>query len=291
MDSDAVPAAVTMRLPRTTALTCSGRCSRARSKVVSASRQTRTVPSSPPVTMTAAPSGNRPAATAFTGPVGPRSGSPPGAVSQPRDPHGAVVAVGDDDWGAIRQPSDGRCADPAVPAIAQQFPIRSAVTQSPQPDCAVVAGNTNHGATWRPTPRWRKNVRCRPGLSPSSPRGYGRLSAVPSAGHHDVRVTAPSRSRRSCLRSRPPSSAETMSSQPSGEGRCRTERPGSSPRRRPCPPAPELKICVRSPARPTRCRMPTVGGIVHRYLPVSPRLAPGTMRDDAVNVKSGRDRP
>ena len=100
------------------------------------------------------------------------------------------------------------------------------------------------------------------------------LSAVPSAGDHDVRVTAPSRSRRSCLRSRPPSSAETMSSQPSGEGRCRTERPGRSPRCRPCPPAPELKICVRSPARPTRCRMPTVGGIVHRYLPVSPRLAP-----------------
>ena len=101
-----VPAAVTMRLPRTaTALTYSGRCSRARSKVVSASRQTRTVPSSPPVTMTVAPSAITRGPPHSPGRCGRAAVPHRGAVSQPPYSLRAVDA-GDDDQGAIQPLAD-----------------------------------------------------------------------------------------------------------------------------------------------------------------------------------------
>ena len=60
--------------------------------VPSASRHTRTVPSSPPLMMTGVPSGSAPAATALTAPSWPVSGSPTGVPSaSPPHPHRAVV--------------------------------------------------------------------------------------------------------------------------------------------------------------------------------------------------------
>ena len=52
--------------------------------VPSAVRQTRTVPSSPPLMMTGVPSGSAPAATAVTRPAWPVSGSPTGVPSAVR---------------------------------------------------------------------------------------------------------------------------------------------------------------------------------------------------------------
>jgi hypothetical protein len=52
--------------------------------VPSASRHTRTVPSSPPLTITGVPSGSVPTATAFTVVAWPVSGSPAGVPSASR---------------------------------------------------------------------------------------------------------------------------------------------------------------------------------------------------------------
>ena len=99
----------------------------------SAGRHTRTVPSSPPLMMTGVPSGSAPAATAFTGPSWPVSGSPTGVPSAgPPHPHRAVAAAADDDRGAVRQRPGRHRVHRAVVA-GQRLADRGAVGQSATP--------------------------------------------------------------------------------------------------------------------------------------------------------------
>ena len=101
--------------------------------VPSASRHTRTVPSSPPLMMTGVPSGSAPAATAYTQPSWPVSGSPTGVPSaSPPHPHRAVAAAADDDRGAVRQRPGRHRVHRAVVA-GQRLADRGAVGQSATP--------------------------------------------------------------------------------------------------------------------------------------------------------------
>ena len=98
------PAALTMRLPSTTTpITGRDRPSGGTSRVLSPSRHTRTVPSSPPLTTTGVPSARTPAATARTLPSWPRNGSPTGRRGQPPHPHRPVGAAADHHRGPVRQ--------------------------------------------------------------------------------------------------------------------------------------------------------------------------------------------
>lgn len=63
------------------------------SGVPSASRQTRTVPSPPPLTTTGQPSGKSPIVTALMGRYDPRTVSRPDCGPPPRHPHRAIDAA------------------------------------------------------------------------------------------------------------------------------------------------------------------------------------------------------
>ena len=90
--------------------------------------------------MTGVPSGSAPAATAYTLPAWPVSGSPTGAPSAIRHTRTvAVLAAADDDRGAVRQrPGRHRGHTPAVVA-GQRLADRGAVGHPPHPHLAVAS--------------------------------------------------------------------------------------------------------------------------------------------------------
>ena len=105
----------------------------------SASRQSRTVASSPPLTMTGVPSGSAPTATASPGRRG-RAAAPGPECRRPaaRAAPWRHVAAADDDRSTIRQRPRRHRAHRAD-VTAQRLPDRGAVGQPPYPHQAIGA--------------------------------------------------------------------------------------------------------------------------------------------------------
>ena len=140
----------------------------------SAVRHTRTARSSPPLMMTGVRSGSVPAATAYTRPSWPVSGSPTGVlVGGPPHPHRTVVAVADDDRGTVGQ-HPGRHRGHPAEVGAHRLVDRGAVGGPPHPHRTVAAAaDDDRGA-----------VRQRPGRHrghPAGVAGYDLVAGGPAA--------------------------------------------------------------------------------------------------------------
>ena len=163
----------------------------------SASRHTRTVPSSPPLMMTGVPSGSTPAATALTAPSGRSAARRPGCRRPVRHTR-TVPSSPPLMMTGVLSGSTPAATAPTVGVAGQRLANRSAVSGPPHPHRAVLAAaDDDRGA-----------VRQRPGRHRLTPPPWpvsGSPTGVPSASppHPHRAVPAAADDDRGAVRHRP----------------------------------------------------------------------------------------